>query len=84
MTIKFSPKIRHVKVLDDYIILIIFDNGTKKQYDFKSKLDMYPYITIKNPGVFKSVQIDAGGYGLSWNDEVDISEYELWTNGINI
>jgi len=27
------------------------------------------------------VKVDAGGYGISWNDDIDLSEYELWTNG---
>jgi len=22
-----------------------------------------------------------GGDGISWNDDIDLSEYELWTNG---
>jgi hypothetical protein len=25
-----------------------------------------------------------GGYGISWNDEIDLSEYELWTNGAEV
>lgn len=30
------------------------------------------------------VVVDPGGYGISWNDELDMSEYELWTKGIEI
>jgi len=26
----------------------------------------------------------AGGYGISWNDDIDLSEYELWTNGVEL
>jgi hypothetical protein len=33
---------------------------------------------------FKSAHVDAGGYGISWNDDIDISEYELWNNGKTI
>jgi len=29
----------------------------------------------------QSVRVDPGGYGISWNDNIDLSEYELWTNG---
>ena len=25
--------------------------------------------------------MDNGGYGVSWNDDIDISEYELWNMG---
>ena len=31
--------------------------------------------------LFNHVCVDGGGYGASWNDDIDISEYELWTNG---
>jgi hypothetical protein len=29
----------------------------------------------------EAVRVDPGGYGISWNDHIDLSEYELWTNG---
>jgi len=32
----------------------------------------------------KSVRVDSGGYGISWNDDVDLSEYEIWTNGVEV
>jgi hypothetical protein len=25
-----------------------------------------------------------GGYGLAWNEDIDISEYELWNNGVSL
>jgi hypothetical protein len=36
---------------------------------------------LGNPSFFRSFQIDDGGYGIIWNDEMDLSEYELWQNG---
>ena len=27
------------------------------------------------------MQVDAGGYGISWNDDLDLSCDELWENG---
>ena len=39
---------------------------------------------LKNDAFFKSVQADSGGYGISWNDDADLSEYELWTNGVEV
>lgn len=26
-------------------------------------------------------RVEAGGYGISWSDELDLSEYELWEHG---
>ena len=31
-----------------------------------------------------AVKVDSGGYGISWNDDADLSEYELWTNGVEV
>ena len=33
---------------------------------------------------FKAVTVDPGGYGVSWDDEMDLSEYELWNNGVEV
>ena len=27
------------------------------------------------------MQVDTGGYGISWSDDLDLSSDELWTNG---
>ncbi|WP_211285160.1 DUF2442 domain-containing protein [Sporomusa acidovorans] len=36
---------------------------------------------LRDRGFFKAVQVDGGGFGISWNDDVDLSENELWTKG---
>jgi hypothetical protein len=41
----------------------------------------YQFFTIQNDALFKTVKVDPGGYGVSWNDEIDLGEYELWMNG---
>ena len=28
-----------------------------------------------------SVTVELGGYAVVWNKDIDISEYELWSNG---
>lgn len=35
---------------------------------------------LKDKGLFSIVELDVGGYGISWNDSIDLSEYELWQN----
>ncbi len=37
---------------------------------------------LRNPAFFKAVEVEQGGYGLVWSDSIDISEYELWKNGL--
>ena len=31
-----------------------------------------------------NVKVDCGGYAICWDDEIDISEVELWDNGIEL
>jgi hypothetical protein len=37
---------------------------------------------LKNESLFRFVRVDPGGYGVSWNADIDLSEYELWTRGV--
>jgi Protein of unknown function (DUF2442). len=39
---------------------------------------------LRNEAFFKAVAVDPGGYGVSWNDQMDLSEYELWRNGVEV
>jgi hypothetical protein len=39
------------------------------------------FAPLKNPSFFKNVKVETGGYAVYWNDNIDISEYELWKNG---
>ncbi|SJM91692.1 conserved hypothetical protein [Crenothrix polyspora] len=47
----------------------------------KPLLDKAMFSPLKNVTLFKSVQVDVGGYAIIWNENIDISEYELWKNG---
>ena len=37
---------------------------------------------MRHEAFFKAVTVDPGGYGGSWSDEMDLSEYELWECGV--
>jgi len=74
------PKIIDAKPLRPYVIEVVFNNNIKKNYDFRSLLDLDIFNPLKDYSFFKSFRIASGGYGLEWNDDIDISEYELWTN----
>lgn len=45
--------------------------------DFKKKINEEFYSNLKNEKLFKQAFIDVGGYGVSWNNSIDISKYEL-------
>lgn len=73
------PKIKSIKInSEDYSIVVLFDNGVTKDIEFKGKIKEDFYSDLKNKLLFEQAKVDAGGYGISWNDDIDISEYELW------
>ncbi len=78
------PKIKYVEALEDYRLFVIFDNGTIKIYSMKSKLENKAFASLADINLFKKVQVGSGGYGIIWNDQIDLSEYELYKNGIQV
>lgn len=76
------PSIKSAKALDEHTILVEFSNNVLKKYDITPLLGKDVFKPLKNPAFFKNFRVDTGGYGLVWNDDIDISEYELWINGI--
>lgn len=75
------PRIKQVNAEDNYVLVVIFENDIIKKYDFKPMLIKPEFSSLQDKLFFNSVKVDTGGYGISWNDELDLSEYELWTNG---
>jgi hypothetical protein len=76
-----APRIQSVKPLEGKRLLVKFLNGVEKIYDCNPLLHLEMFQLLKNEAFFKSVRVDPGGYGISWNDEADLSENELWVNG---
>jgi hypothetical protein len=79
-----APKILSVQTLENKKLLVKFINGVEKIYDCTPLLSLAMFEVLKNDAFFKAVQVDSGGYGISWNDDTDLSEYELWTNSVEV
>ena len=75
------PKIISAKVLQQYTLLVEFDNGDWREYDVAPLFNQSIFLPLKDLCLFKNVHVEQGGYAVSWNNEIDISEYELWQNG---
>ncbi|HEX9838837.1 MAG TPA: DUF2442 domain-containing protein [Anaerolineales bacterium] len=80
-----APKILSVQALENKRLLVKFSNGVEKIYDCRPLITKFEAFTpLENEVFFKQVKVDPGGYGISWNDKVDLSEYELWTNAVEV
>jgi len=76
-------KILSATPISEYSLLVCFQNGEKKVYDVRPLLEKWEafkaFLAVK--GLFEQVKVDAGGYGVSWNDDVDLSCEELYQGG---
>jgi len=78
-------KVKNVIPLDNLILFVEFENGQKKKYDIKPLLNKWPvFRELKNYALFRLVRVDVGGYGIVWNEYIDLSCNELWENGTAI
>ena len=75
-------KIRNVYPLNNYELLVQFSVGITKIYDVKPLFDWRDIFNeLKKNELFYAVQVDIGGKGVIWNDQIDLSCDELWYNG---
>ncbi len=77
-------KVKEVKALPDLKLWVRFIGGATKIYDVKPLLKKWESFKAfkKHPALFKKVQVDAGGYGIIWNDDLDLACNELWYGGV--
>lgn len=76
-------KVKSVNALPDYRLSVQFAEGVTKIYDVKplfAKWESFKALK-KSEELFYDVKVDEGGYGVIWNDEIDLSCDELFENG---
>ena len=79
-------KVKSVNALPDFRLCVQFSEGVTKIYDVKplfERLSNFSFLK-DNTDIFYSVSVDMGGYGIVWNDELDLSCDELWEHGTSV
>ena len=79
-------KIKNVFALPEYKLSVQFSEGVTKIYDVKPLFEKIPlFAELKDDQAeFACVSGDVGGYGIVWNDDLDLSCDELWENGMQV
>ena len=77
-------RIKEVEAKDNYIIEVCFFDGKLVQYDVKTLFAVFPAFQVfeESPKLFGAVKVDQGGYGVSWNDELDLDAETIWQDGL--
>lgn len=81
-----THRIQTVKAKENYIIEARFFDGQMVQYDVKPLFVIFPQFKIfeRDEELFKVVKVDQGGYGISWNDDLDLDAETIWEDGVLI
>lgn len=76
-------KVNSVRALPNLKLSIQFAEGVTKIYDILPCIKIWPTFTQlkENEALFYNVTVDRGGYGIVWNDDLDLACNELWENG---
>lgn len=78
--------VKHVMALPDMKLSVRFAEGVTKICDIAEICKPWPAFKAleTDHGLFESVEVDVGGYGIVWNDDLDLSCDELWEQGQTI
>lgn len=78
--------IRSLSTTKDFHLIAQFDDGSIKSYDLEilsNKNSVFKEL-VANPALFAKAKVDVGGYGIVWNESLDLSSEEIWKNGKSI
>ena len=77
--------ITKIETKKDLLFIATFADGEVVLFDVKTLFAKYPvFETLRNEELFNSVAIDGIGYGISWNDELDLSSDGIYARGKHI
>lgn len=77
-------KVKNVFPLEDFKLSVQFSEGVTKLYDVKPLFERIPAFCVfkEKTEKFTCVAVDTGGYGIIWDDNLDLSCDELWEKGV--
>lgn len=77
--------ITKVKTLNDLKIEATFADGEVVVFDVKTMFSKYPvFQQLESKSLFNSLKIDGIGYGVSWNDDLDLSSDGIYERGEHV
>ena len=76
-------KITSLATLNDYVLLVGFATGEYKQFNLKPIIEKFkPFkALVEVDGLYELAKIDVGGYGIVWNDDLDLSADAVYERG---
>ena len=68
------PRIRQIRPMANYRLLVDFDEGISVVYDVAEDIrEIAAFVELKNlPGLFESAHLDSSRTSVVWNDRIDL------------
>lgn len=76
-----TPLIKKVEILEEYNLLIFFENGEKKVYDMKKNLKYPAFEKLKDINLFRKLKVI--GETIEWETGEDINPDDLYLNSVD-
>ena len=79
-------KAKSIKRIESDAIVVEFEDGTCKLLQVKQLLAVHPIFSdlIRIKGLFMQAHIEAGGYGIVWNENIDIATEYIYEHGVDV
>jgi len=74
--------VQNVIAQDNYLLLLIFENGEKRQFDMKPYLDLGIFRELKDLQLFQTVRTSFDS--IEWDNEADLDPEILYQNSVKI
>jgi len=74
--------VKNVIPIDNYNLILTFENGEKRQFDMNPYLDKGIFKELRDLSVFNSVKISFDT--IQWNNEADLDPEILYTHSRKI
>lgn len=74
--------IKEVKPLDNYQLILTFENGEKRKFDMNPFMDFGIFKELKNPALFATAK--PAFDSVEWANEADMDPEILYQNSIKI
>lgn len=80
---RFLKKIEDIVPLDNFCLLVFFQDGMVRKCDLKSYFESIPAfrILLRKEEYFYQVRMQTGGFGVTWDANMNISDSELYGMG---
>lgn len=76
-------KITSLAKLSDYVLFVGFSDGQYRKFDLKPLINKYPPFTaLEKDGIYYNAKIDIGGYGIVFDENLDISAEGIYEQGV--